>query len=44
MLGWVKMSESQETVPRPRALDAATLVEAFQVTAAEHAARTALRT
>jgi long-subunit acyl-CoA synthetase (AMP-forming) len=34
----------ETTVPRPRALDSATLAEAFQVTAAENAARTALRT
>src|SRR5689334_19144568 len=40
------MSTEREeaAVPRPRALEAPTLVEAFQVTAGEHAARTALRT
>ncbi|MFL5872191.1 MAG: AMP-dependent synthetase/ligase [Solirubrobacterales bacterium] len=40
----MKARESKEAVPRPQALDAPTLVEAFQVTAAEHASRTALRT
>lgn len=38
-------SEGEETtVPRPRALDSATLAEAFQVTVAEQGGRTALRT
>ncbi|HEU4737917.1 MAG TPA: long-chain fatty acid--CoA ligase [Solirubrobacterales bacterium] len=39
------LSEQKETaVPRPRALESATMAEAFQVTVAEHGARTALRT
>ncbi len=39
------LSEREETaVPRPRALDSSTLAEAFQVTVAENAERTALRT
>src|SRR6476661_3063240 len=39
------VSEREEnTVPRPRALDSATLPEAFQVTVAERGGQTALRT
>src|SRR6476620_3055524 len=36
--------DEKTTVPRPRALESATLPEAFQVTVAEQAGRTALRT
>src|SRR6185295_18836244 len=39
------LTDREETaVPRPRALEAATMAEAFQVTVAEHGGQIALRT